>query len=207
MRYGRSLRAGHQVCRNLEAEQTPNGVVPGALKNQTYRLTHGDTTRCHRTGLRSEATQSHDDNNRSDARKVRRDSASRNKVRDSKDVHLSGIAWRTSFEVPKGTRLGARHPARPRGEPNRRLDERLDDDFYTAALDCVTPGALHAAIDQQRRRNPALRPIEAPATLLRNVRAGLAKPEAVSNAEMGWPLHCRTSRNPRFCPGCANVRA
>ena len=35
--------------------------------------------------------------------------------------------------------------------PRRPLDERLDDDFHAAALDGVTPSAIHAAIHQQDR--------------------------------------------------------
>src|SRR5215813_2861919 len=51
---------------------------------------------------------------------------------------------------------GAAHPSRRLAAAERR--ERRDRDLDAAALELVTPGALHTSVHEEDRRHPALRP-------------------------------------------------
>src|SRR4051812_45158511 len=60
-------------------------------------------------------------------------------------------------------------------DPARLQTEAIDVDLYTTLLDLVTPRPLHQSIDEEHRRDPALRPIHATAQVARKQVTGMPR--------------------------------
>src|SRR5262249_55131051 len=117
---------------------------------------------------------------------------------------LPGEGQRTAEERSQALRFfRGRAPC-----PGSHLRERLDHDRDPAALELVLPRPFHPPVDQEDRRNPALRPIDATSETLGKESLGVARCADDILVEAGKEPHgacrrelCEIARVGREHPG------